>query len=246
MPSPWIVPLNRPAKPRATLYAFPHAGAGAAAFRLWPGDVGDELAIRAIQLPGRENRLAEPPLTDFAAVVSALLPELLAEARPPYLFFGHSLGALLAFEIAREFRAASHPLPDHLLVSGRKAPDIPEEPSDADWLGMPEPQLIARLKSMGGTPDAVFAHPDLLALVLPAVRADLTLVQTYHYQPGSPLPIPLTVLGGRHDSHTTPATLAGWERQTESRCTQRFFEGDHFFTISAREEVTALVLAAVG
>jgi medium-chain acyl-[acyl-carrier-protein] hydrolase len=151
----------------------------------------------------------------------------------PFAFFGHSMGAVLAFEIARLLRAESGPPPAHLFASGRQAPQLPH--AAAPTYDLPDDKFIAELRRLKGTPAEVLEQPELMQLMLPLLRADFEAVETYEYREGAPLDVPISVYGGVGDAEVSRAELDGWCRQTSGPCVVRLFPGDHFFVNTARD-----------
>jgi surfactin synthase thioesterase subunit len=191
-----------------------------------------------VQYPGRQDRHAEECLRSIPQLAAEIFAALTARqcwsdgsARPPpagpsVAFFGHSMGAVLAFEVARRCQTEAGGPPGHLFVSGRRAPSRhrPEDAHRRDDTG-----FLAELRSIGGMPAQLFDDPDMLRFVLPTLRADYAAVETYRYLPGPPLTCPITVLTGDADPKVTAAEAAAWADHTEAGCAVRTFVGDHFF-----------------
>jgi medium-chain acyl-[acyl-carrier-protein] hydrolase len=231
-------PADPPTGP--TLLVFPHAGGGA--YRSWAPLLAPQIAVQAIRLPGREERFGEPPSNSIAELLEACRSqwEVVKDGRP-YAIFGHSLGALMAFELARTLRREQLPAPTRLIVSGRVAPDV-RRPGPI-LHALPEPELIAQLRLLGGTPEAVLANERLRQLVLPLLRADLGCDERYRYRPEPPLQIPITVLAGTADLRAPVPEVSKWAGQTEGPCTVQLIDGGHFFVIEARDHVLAQLRA---
>ena len=231
-PSPWLLTLKpRPAATRR-LFCFPHAGGGGSLFRTWPDGLLADIEVCPVQLPGRENRLREAPLTSLTLLVARLADVLLPWLDRPFAFFGHSMGALIAFELARALREAHGLSPAHLFVAGCRAPHLPDP--DPPIHALPEPEFVEELRRMQGTPDEVLDHPELRQLIIPLMRADMALVETYTYRAGDPLDGPLTAFGGADDPQAPPETIAAWREHTRGRFQSRIVPGDHFFVRTAR------------
>ncbi|GAA4617084.1 thioesterase II family protein [Saccharopolyspora hordei] len=222
---------------RVRLFCFPHAGAGAAAFADWPDLLPPEVELIALQLPGREDRIGEPPLTDFAKAVRTLGLTVRPYLRGPFAFFGHSGGALLAFELARALHRRGGPQPLHLLLSGQAAPD---EPPVAEPIHeLPDAEFLAALGALGGTPRSVADDPELMRVLLPALRADFTLGERYRYEPGPPLEAAMTVFGGHDDDRAPEHALRPWQKQTSGAFRVRTFPGGHFYLNEQAAGLTA-------
>jgi medium-chain acyl-[acyl-carrier-protein] hydrolase len=222
------------------LFCFSYAGSGAAVFRSWAENLPAGIEVCPIQYSGRNHRLREPLYTNISSLISVLGEELLPMMEKPFAFFGHSMGGKICFELARYLRRNRRRAPIHLIVSGCRAPQLPnEEPNTYD---LPHPQFIEELKQLNGTPPEFFEHPELLEMMIPVLRADFELVQTYAYQAEAPLNIPITAFGGAEDVDVTRDHLDKWAEQTDSAFSLEIFPGDHFFINSKRH----LLLDAIG
>jgi medium-chain acyl-[acyl-carrier-protein] hydrolase len=217
------------------LFCFPYAGGSASIYNTWPADLPPTVDVCAIQLPGRENRLFEPPLADLFALV-----ETLAEVLSPYLtlpgaFFGHSMGALIGFELARYLSVQARFVPARLFVSAHRAPQLPGRRPSIHTL--PDAALLLELQRFQGASVAAFEEEELMELMLPALRADFTVCETYRYTRGLPLTCPISVFGGRSDRDIRYTELAAWREQTSKGFALRVLPGDHFFLHSQRAAV---------
>lgn len=220
---------------RLRLFCFPWAGVGASAFYSWTRHVPAEIELVAIQYPGREDRLGEPAVNRLAPLLEMLLRDVPPHCDRPFAFWGHSMGALLAFELSRAMRSAGLPAPRHLFVSGRQAPQFPE-PLPA-IPNLPDAAFIVELQQRyGGVPEVIARDAALQALFLPAIRADLELIHTYAYRPGPALEAGISVFGGSED-HVGPAQLEGWREQTSGPFRLYVYPGDHFFITVRAEEI---------
>lgn len=235
----WVT-CPRP-NPRAylRLFCFPYAGGAASAFCTWSDDLPRGVEVCPIQLPGRESRLGEPPFTRLAPLVQALAPAIRPYLDKPFAFFGHSMGATISFELARQLRQQDDPGPVHLFVSGSRAPQIPDP--DPPIHHLPEAEFVEELRRFNGTPELVLQNAELMQLFLPLLRADLALHEAYTYTADEPLDCPISAFGGLEDEEVSRDELAAWRDQTRGAFTLRIFPGDHFFLRSAR----ALLLWAV-
>ena len=236
----WVVRPQPSARPRLRLFCFPYAGGGASIFRAWPTYLPVDIEVCSIQLPGHETRLSEPLFTSLEALVSVLAQVLQPYLMQPFAFFGHSLGALVGFELARTLRQWGQPGPIHLFVSGHSAPQIPQ--TDPLVHQLPQADFIQKLTSLNGTPIEVLQNPELMELLYPVLRADFALNETYVYRPGLPLDCALSALGGLHDDLAGRSDIEPWREQTRGRFSLRILPGDHFFIHSARAPVLHAVV----
>jgi medium-chain acyl-[acyl-carrier-protein] hydrolase len=225
--SPWLSPARPNPNAALRLFCFPYAGGSAQIYRSWSKRLPTSVEVCAVQLPGRGNRLREPPFTDLHTLVRALAEALLSYLDKPFAFFGHSMGALIGFELAQRLRERASPGPIQLFVSGHRAPQLERDgPTTYD---LPEPELLAELRRMNGTPREVLEHPELIQLMLPLLRADFEVVQTYLYAPRPPLDSPITAFGGLRDEDVSREQLARWREQTTAEFSLHMLPGDHFF-----------------
>jgi surfactin synthase thioesterase subunit len=216
--------LPFPASDGLPLYCLPHAGGGASAFRGWLDGVPG-VAVRPVQPPGREGRFREPPHDRMGPLVSAVADVI--PTSDPYAVYGHSLGALVAFELVRELRRRGEPLPVHLVVSGCAAPRHPAD--DLPLVGgMSDVELVGMLRALGGTPEWLLADRSVLAMVLPAMRGDFGVKETYSYAEEPPLDVPLTVLASTDDPRASHRSQQGWEAETSAEFALHTLAGGHF------------------
>jgi len=212
---------------RLRLFCFPHAGGGASQFRLWGEKLPAFVEVYPVQLPGREERMGEPPFTQL----SALLP-FLSEAIAPYLdkpfaFFGHSMGALISFELARYHRQCNLPMPQQLFVSAHRAPQLPRRHDRVHLL--PHTELARAVDSLAGTPDELLNNAEAMQVFLPLLRADFTLCETYSYTDEEPLASSLSAFGGDMDDSVSYQELDAWRLQTTGTFKLQMFPGNHFY-----------------
>jgi surfactin synthase thioesterase subunit len=237
---PWFTCYQRLARPAARLVCFPYAGGGAAVFRPWVEPLAPAVELWAAELPGRARRIAEPALGDLSVLAAAAADAVRTEIEPPFVLFGHSMGGLAAYEVCRRLRGAGAALPRHLVVSARRAPQLPSRREPIARL--PDAEFVqAMVERYDGIPAAVRREPELLALFLPMLRADLGALETYRYEPGPPLPLPLTALAGSEDSAVPATDIAPWREHTAGPFALHTVEGGHFFLNTNRSAVLALL-----
>jgi medium-chain acyl-[acyl-carrier-protein] hydrolase len=201
-------------------------------FYKWSESLPWDVEVCPIQLPGRETRLEEPPFTRLFPLVQALTQAIRVYLDKPFVFFGHSMGARVGFELARELRRQNDPGPVHLFVSASRAPQIPDP--DPPIHHLPEAEFVKELRRLDGTPEEVLQNAELVQLFLPLLRADLAMDETYIYTIEEPLDCPISAFGGLEDNKVGRDDLAAWRDQTRGIFTLRMFPGDHFFLRSAR------------
>lgn len=241
--TPWLPKRIKRAPSGARLFCFPYAGGGASLYQRWAATLAPDIELCAVQLPGREARLHELPFLRVQELVSSAAEQLTPFLPARYALFGHSMGALVSFELARELRRRGLPEPSALVVSAHRAPQLrdPHPPmhvlSDAEFR-----RVIRQLK---GTPEALLANDEFMALVLPVLRTDFALCETYVYCAEPPLSCPLIALGGAGDEHITEGEVAAWRDQTSGTFELKMFAGDHFFIFEHFPEVLHLVRAAL-
>lgn len=223
----WFERLATASTPLLRLFCFPYAGGNAQAFREWQRHFPPQVEVSLVHLPGRGRRMGEPLITRLQPLVQAVADAILPEIEGQFAFYGHSMGAMISFELARELRRRKLSLPSHLFVSGRQAPAVPE--SEPPIFDLPVQEFVAAIKRLNGTPNEFFEHPELQELFLPLLRADFEIVDTYEYIPGPPLACPITVYGGGQDVHVSVESLAAWEKETSAEFNLRMLPGDHFF-----------------
>lgn len=222
----WVVPRLNP-KATVRLFCFPYAGGSARAFEAWPRSLPATVEVHAVQYPGRGFQYRQAPLTDLSSLVGLLAESIVPLLDRPFAFFGHSMGALVAFELTRALRRQGGPQPLHLYVSGFRAPQLPKTGPDLHRLS--DPDLVNALGKFNGTPPEVLQQEELMRLVLPAIRADFQVCETYAYQPEPPLDCALSAFGGLEDPGVPSEKLEAWRSQTTGPFTTRMFLGDHFY-----------------
>lgn len=229
---------NAPEAHGHRLFCFPNAGGGTSFFRTWSDRLPPSISVCPARLPARESRLEEPAISRMEPLIHSLADALSPYSTAPYAFFGHSMGAIVAFELAREMRRRRLALPQVMIVSGARAPSfrrghIPQpEPTDQE--------LLADLVRLEGTPKEVLENPELLRVLLPALRADTIVYRNYVYTEESPLPIPLHAYGGESDPNVTLDHLKPWSQETTEVFTITQFPGGHFYLATADNFFTAL------
>lgn len=226
-----------------TLVCLPHAGGGASTFKNWAAQLPG-VDVLAVQYPGHEGRWSAPLSHEPEEIVEPLALAIEADVAGPYALFGHSLGGLLAFEVARAMRRRGGGEPAHLFVSGVRAPDAPDLKPPAHT--KPDAEFREYIRLMGGVPEEAWEYPELVEAALPVLRAGLRMYATYTYVPDAPLRCPITALAGDQDDEVERPQVEAWARHTRSRFRLHGFPGGHFFITSAEAQVLSLVRSALG
>lgn len=242
--SPWLVRFRDVVEPEACIICFPFGGGSAAYFARWAWRMSDAADLIAVQYPGRCSRASEPALVDFS-----LLAEGAARAIAPLLdhgnvvFFGHSFGALVAYEVAHLLSERGVNPPRHLFVSARGAPGDDRVNADSE-LG--DDELHALVRRLDGMSEEAMADERLMASIIPALRTDLLALGTWHYKPRPRLAMPVTAIGGSEDRDCPIEWLDDWKKETSGKFTRRVFSGGHFYLNRHNDAVLGMLLDAAG
>jgi medium-chain acyl-[acyl-carrier-protein] hydrolase len=242
MPTPWTKDPDPGARLR--LLCFPYAGGGSVEYRQWSATArGRGLDVIPVLLPGRESRLSEAPFRVMAPLVDAMMSGLRPVVDRPYAVFGHSMGALVAFAAVRKLRKLGLPLPSRLFLSQRRAPHLPDRLSPLHPL--PDAEFIAALQARyQALPPELVARPDVLAVFLPALRADFCMFETWVAPEEAPLDVPITVFAGDADNTLAPGDLEGWAQHTSRSFDLRRFPGGHFYLRTQKEPLLDAIVGA--
>lgn len=241
MKTPWFELAESPGNQAAScrLFCFPYAGAGASIYRSWRSWLPDHVDLAAVQLPGREGRLHEPLITRMEQVTADLAEAIAPLLDRPFAFFGHSTGAMICFALARELRRRSLPMPQLLMLSAQNTPR--QRPSTLRHQ-LNDAEFTEVLRACDGTPDLVLQSPELLQLLLPRIRADGAIYETYDYRRLPPLTCRIAVFFGLQDSMASGAGARGWE--SETRASFHCYDGlpgGHFFLHEAEQQLAGHV-----
>jgi medium-chain acyl-[acyl-carrier-protein] hydrolase len=216
------------------LFCFPYAGAGSSMFHPWAQGLSPDIELNLVHFPGRDKRIREILPTDLTALVEELGEAILARLDRPFAFFGHSMGALVSFEVACYLHRKHDRLAKHLFLSARRAPHL-QDPYNNIYL-LPEKDFLKTAEELyGKLPDIVKEDRDILQLFLNIMRADLTMTGKYQYHPEPPLPCPLTVFGGMQDASVSEGELKTWQEHTTANFELFMFPGDHFYIHGSRK-----------
>jgi len=223
---------NKSAKYR--LFCFPYAGGSASTYAKWPNKFNDNVELVLIQPPGRGSRFNEVAHTSMESIVLELMESASYITSLPYVFFGHSLGSRVSFELLLKLQASNFPAPEYLIASGSRAPHVPRP--GASSYNLPQHEFIEVLKSYGGTPKEIFEQPELMRTLLPLLRADFKISDTFQSKIIS-INCPLLVLGGDADNIVSTEQLKAWSEVSNGNIQIRLIKGDHFFIDSQQQLV---------
>jgi surfactin synthase thioesterase subunit len=230
----------RRAQTRLRVFCFPNAGAGANIYRRWHAALPSDIEVCPVELPGRYARLKESPYRSMSALVADVEEAIRPRLDVPFALFGYSMGGLIAFELARALQLHLRRSPERLVIAARPAPDAAV--LYGELYKLPQAQLIDEVaRRWGELPTELLRDAEMLELSLAVLRADLELVESYHYRPAAPLSCPIDVLGGDSDRSVETADLEAWARHTTGPVTVELLRGGHFF----RDEHQAEYMAAV-
>lgn len=237
--TPWLLPFSNRKRARVKIFCFPYAGGSASMYRSWSDALADTVEVLGIQLPGRENRLFERPIDTMQAIVKQVALNMQPVLDKPYMIYGHSMGALVGFELARYLQRTASVVPSHLILSSYRAPHLPNRHACIHQLETS--QFLGEVEKLNGAAPVVFQDQELMQLALPMLRADFKLHETYTYVPGIPLACPMTVLGGVSDSRVSEEELRSWEQHTRGSFSLHMLNGGHFFTKTHPDKLFELV-----
>ena len=234
----WVVrSLPRP-RALVRLFCFPAAGASATVYQRWGRQLPGSIEVIGLQPPGRGSRIGEPPIQRMGPLIESAHGAIHGFLDRPCALFGYSAGGLMAFELARELQAQGIPA-QHLFVAACRPPHLP--PGRPQIHSLPDPEFVDRVSSIGGTPSEVLEHEELMAHLLPTLRADFAVIETYHPTDRAELDCPLTAFGGLRDSMVPPDELAAWRNHTRDRFEQHLLPGDHFFLSDSQTQILSVI-----
>ncbi|MFC7219623.1 thioesterase II family protein [Streptomyces polyrhachis] len=225
--APWLMEWPATEAAERVLVCCHHAGGGASQFHRWQERLGPRTTVLALQLPGRQNRWGEPPLLAMDEIVAEACEALLPRLDLPFSLFGHSMGGLVAYELARRLGTGHARWPQRLIVSASRPPD--RRQVDLDLRRYDDAQVVRRFVDDGTLPPWVVDDTEVQTLLLPPLRGDYAVCHDYRHRPGPPLPCAITVCGGADDDGVGPADLEGWRAYVSAPYERRMFPGGHLF-----------------
>ncbi len=232
--SAWFENLSQRRNASLRLFCFPYAGGSTQVFWPWRQHLPPEADLCLVHLPGRGERFRERPFKNLKRLVDTIANQLAGDLQQPFAFYGHSMGAVICFELARKLRREYRLQPAHLFLSGRRAPHVPRRKQTI--FNLPHDEFVAEIVKLNGTPQGLLENPAATELFLPLLRADLEMVETYKYRPSERLSCPISIYGGSQDTDISLEDLHAWREHTSEAFKARVFPGDHFFIHSANAE----------
>ena len=237
--SKWFVRPQMKLEAATRLFFFPYAGGGPTVFTKWCADLPSHIEGIVVHYPGRGSRFNEPAIKDMPRMAADLVQNIQPLLDQPFVFFGHSMGGLIAFELARKLRAQQLPMPNHLFVSACGAPHLPDPNLKIHHL--PDDEFINELDKLNGIP-AGLKNPEAMKLLLPIVRADFQLVETYEYHPDEPLNFPISAFGALDDPRVNRERIEAWSIHAKAKFESHFFSGNHFFINDTKEDILKRII----
>jgi medium-chain acyl-[acyl-carrier-protein] hydrolase len=232
--SKWFVRPQVKPEAKSRLFFFPYAGGGPTVFTKWCADLPSHIEGIVVHYPGRGSRFNEPVIKDMPRMVTELSQAIQPLLDLPFAFFGHSMGGLIAFELARKLRVQQLPMPNHLFVSACGAPHLPDANPKIHQL--PDEKFLNELDQLNGIP-AELKNPEAMSLLLPIVRADFQLAETYEYHPDEPFDFPISAFGALDDPRVNRERIEAWSIHTKAKFVSQFFPGNHFFINETKEDI---------
>jgi len=235
--NPWFVIPKPNANAKLRLICLSYAGGSASTYQDWAGNLGRNIELIAVQLPGRSNRITETALDDMADLVDQLSQQLIPLLDKPYVLIGHSLGSQVGFELLHHLMQFKKPLPLHFIASGRRGPSVIRQSKKID--AMNDEEFMDYIRELKGTPETVLNNPEIMALLLPMLRADFKLAFEYQYKKRALLPCNITVFKGESDPTTSMDDMLGWQLDFCATIAMKEFSGGHFFIEESEKSVVS-------
>jgi len=237
--SKWFVRPQVKPEAKSRLFFFPYAGGAPAVFTKWCADLPSHIEGIVVHYPGRGSRFNEPVINDMSRMVADLAQNIQPLLDKPFPFFGHSMGGLIAFELARKLRTQHLQTPSQLFISACDAPHLPDANQKIHQL--PDDEFLHELDQLNGIPGEL-KNPEVMSLLLPIVRADFQLVENYEYQPDEPFDFPILAFGALNDPRVNRERIEAWSIHTKAKFVSQFFPGNHFFINETKEDILKRII----
>ena len=238
----WFVCPQIKTEAESRVFLFPYAGSGPAVFSKWTAEFPSNIEAQIVHYPGRGSRYNEKPFTSLNSMVDEISSAIQPLLDKPFTFFGHSLGGTVAFELARHLRQNGQSQLNAIFISACAAPQIPKILLPIHTL--PDDEFLNSLKELGGIPNEILQNEELLDLLLPVLRADFELTETYQHKSAKPLECPIFAFGGLDDPRVSREQLEGWTIHTSAKFESRYFTGDHFFINAVKETIIGEIVSS--
>lgn len=237
--SKWFVRPQVKPEAKSRLFFFPYAGGAPTAFTKWCADLPSHIEGIVVHYPSRGSRFNEPTIKDMPRMVADLAQNIQPLLDKPFAFFGHSMGAWIAFELARHLRTQHLQTPRQLFISACGAPQLPDLNQKIHQL--PDDEFLNELDKLNGIP-AELKNPEVMSLLLPIVRADFQLVETYEYRSDEPFDFPIFAFGALDDPRVNRKRIEAWSIHTKAKFVSQFFPGNHFFITETKEDILKRII----
>jgi surfactin synthase thioesterase subunit len=237
--SRWIVRTQKSKSPTFRLFCFPHAGGNASCFHSWAELLPHDIEVCAVEFPGRQRRRNEPPYLRMTMLTRSLELELQQYLDVPFALFGNCTGSLVAFELARRLRKRNLPMPSQLFVTCCRAPQLPERGTLLHAL--PVAILVDQLRRLGGTPPQLLDNPQMIEILLPCLRADFELAETYRYTAGEPFDFQITAIGGYRDDFVEEWEIDAWAEHSRLKLDKHLLDEGHYLVESAQSAIIKIL-----
>lgn len=239
----WFCPLNDIDGRSPNLFCFPYAGADSFAYAQLAASLDGVMSVWSLQLPGRWPRYSEPPYDNIYMLTEAMCKDLHGWPDMPFAFFGHSMGSVIAYEFAHVLQRSYAKMPSHIFVSAHRAPHLPLRHPPLH--NMSDDELLVELYRLDGTPKEALHNEELMRVMMPRIRADAKLIETYAYADSNPLPCPITAIGGSSDHWVSEEEIHAWSKHTKCLFSAYMLPGNHFYLRHAVEQVTNVIMRGI-